>query len=587
MKIKLNLSLLLIIIANFIFAQATFLDKIEITPSLFSEIVANPDGSFLIANSFKDDLLITQLEGIQIIKYDECKSIVFTKKLKIPNLKLTLASFIRSSDGFYYLIGYLYDPANNLDFFFLKLNPDGSQNIFKIFGGPLSDIPYSIQETPEGNLMIFGNTRLASNENRNFYLVLDNQGNTLSSKAYFNAPIWGRAIACSDSGFLGRMGNIIYKVDKNGDLEWANFYSGTSYSSPFVEVEDGYLAVSFRDSETSETPHFLYKLKKNGDLEWVSKSYKAKGRPQLKVLENGNFLCLESYTDNPNSSDYQLSLIEFSPEGKQLSNQILTTTFDYSSTISKDFDLLPDGSIIFVSPSGNDRDTLLVGKTNSNFELGCEDQDNFNEGDFPEVTVEPRTTNVSEISFDTFELNLEIEDIDYTYTRICENIVTNFPEQNDTTICIGEEVVLDFLFSGATYQWEDGSNAATRLISQAGIYNVLIEKCGESVNRTVQVNVEDCSCNITIPNAFTPNKDQVNDQFGIISDCELLDFQLKIYNRWGQEVFKTNDYTSGWDGTFNGKNQPSDVYVFQYQFRWNKGTKQNLQVERGDVTLIR
>ena len=235
MKLKLLL-LLFSITTNLVIAQTTFLDKIETAPTLVPMITVDSDGSFLIANSFKEDINQSQYDGIQIIKYDDCESIVFAKNFTVPNHNLWLADFIQGSDGFYYLVGTFYYPSNNRDFFLLKLNPDGSKNSFKVFGSPFLDVAYSIQETPEGNFMIFGNTEHLPNDNRNFYLVVDNQANIQSGKLYFNAPIWGRAIACSDGGFLGRMGRLIYKVAANGEIEWANNFNGISSSSPFVEV---------------------------------------------------------------------------------------------------------------------------------------------------------------------------------------------------------------------------------------------------------------------------------------------------------------------------------------------------------------
>lgn len=88
-----------------------------------------------------------------------------------------------------------------------------------------------------------------------------------------------------------------------------------------------------------------------------------------------------------------------------------------------------------------------------------------------------------------------------------------------------------------------------------------------------------------VPSAFTPNGDGKNDVFKITNmraGQKLLEF--RVYDRWGQKVFETNDVTKGWDGTFNG--QAMDAAVFKYMIRVSlpDGTQ---RVHQGDVTLLR
>jgi len=68
---------------------------------------------------------------------------------------------------------------------------------------------------------------------------------------------------------------------------------------------------------------------------------------------------------------------------------------------------------------------------------------------------------------------------------------------------------------------------------------------------------------LKLPSAFTPNGDGENDVLYIrgwgIKDV----YEFKVFNRWGQEVFSTEDLETGWDGTFNGEPQPADTYVYK------------------------
>jgi len=87
----------------------------------------------------------------------------------------------------------------------------------------------------------------------------------------------------------------------------------------------------------------------------------------------------------------------------------------------------------------------------------------------------------------------------------------------------------------------------------------------------------------SVPNAFTPNNDGVNDCFGIRSwgNVTLQDFS--IYNRWGQRVFETNNPSDCWDGTFQGEKQ--DAGAFVYLIRANSFCG-NI-VRKGTLLLIR
>ena len=88
---------------------------------------------------------------------------------------------------------------------------------------------------------------------------------------------------------------------------------------------------------------------------------------------------------------------------------------------------------------------------------------------------------------------------------------------------------------------------------------------------------------LEVPTAFSPNGDGRNDRI-FVKGFGLAKINWKIYNRWGELVFFTNDYLGGWDGTFNGKSQPQDVYHYVVEvefFDGKKGTK------KGDITLLR
>ncbi|MFQ5448300.1 MAG: gliding motility-associated C-terminal domain-containing protein, partial [Saprospiraceae bacterium] len=88
-----------------------------------------------------------------------------------------------------------------------------------------------------------------------------------------------------------------------------------------------------------------------------------------------------------------------------------------------------------------------------------------------------------------------------------------------------------------------------------------------------------------IPNAFSPNGDELNQRFNVVINGENIDvISIKIWNRWGQLVHEETNSNTGWDGRQNGQPTPSDVYVYRIVMRLPDGR----EVKRsGDVTLLR
>jgi len=89
-----------------------------------------------------------------------------------------------------------------------------------------------------------------------------------------------------------------------------------------------------------------------------------------------------------------------------------------------------------------------------------------------------------------------------------------------------------------------------------------------------------------IPNAFTPNGDGLNDIFKIIGLPEenITQFNLQVFNRWGQSVFTTNDIREGWDGRMNGEYCPEGNYVWVIYYADDKKTRTS---NKGSVMLLR
>ena len=74
------------------------------------------------------------------------------------------------------------------------------------------------------------------------------------------------------------------------------------------------------------------------------------------------------------------------------------------------------------------------------------------------------------------------------------------------------------------------------------------------------------NCYIAVPSAFTPNGDGKNDYLYPLNAVKANQLEFKVYNRVGQLVFFTKDWTKKWDGTINGLQQHTGVYAWFLSF---------------------
>ncbi len=123
------------------------------------------------------------------------------------------------------------------------------------------------------------------------------------------------------------------------------------------------------------------------------------------------------------------------------------------------------------------------------------------------------------------------------------------------------------------YLWQFGdvntSNLATpsHRYNAAGIYAVKLyaynpANCIDSFELKPFIVIADTAPAFSIPNAFSPNKDGINDIWMIQGLQGNVACKVNIYNRWGQTIFTSTDYGKPWDGTYNSKPLPVDTYYY-------------------------
>jgi gliding motility-associated-like protein len=123
---------------------------------------------------------------------------------------------------------------------------------------------------------------------------------------------------------------------------------------------------------------------------------------------------------------------------------------------------------------------------------------------------------------------------------------------------------------GAQYFWSFGDGYTTTEYQPsyhydgAGSYEVMLITtnvfgCRDSMRQAIEIRVPE---SIYIPNAFTPNGDSNNDGFSVYMQ-NITELKVSIFDRWGEEVFTSNDKNFVWDGTYIGHKVQEGVYVYK------------------------
>lgn len=199
------------------------------------------------------------------------------------------------------------------------------------------------------------------------------------------------------------------------------------------------------------------------------------------------------------------------------------------------------------------------------------------------------TYNVKLVAYDSTSCN-KADSVTFTITVSPIPIASftynpNPPKENTYTNFVNQSI-------GATsYTWNFGDGDTSNLVNPTHIFPATASYtvCLNAANET-GCSADTCEIVsslikplVDVPKAFTPSQAGVNSRIGV-QGFGIAQMQWNIYNRWGQLVFVSNNIKTTWDGTFNGKLQPMDVYAYTLDVVFSDGTKFR---KTGDITLLR
>ncbi|HEX4886438.1 MAG TPA: T9SS type B sorting domain-containing protein, partial [Luteibaculaceae bacterium] len=173
----------------------------------------------------------------------------------------------------------------------------------------------------------------------------------------------------------------------------------------------------------------------------------------------------------------------------------------------------------------------------------------------------------------------------------------NFSYEPEAPTVLAHQVNFTDLSQDAfTFRWTiDGKQISTDPSTtfsfpddRGGLYDVClyiesVHGCPDSICRTVRILDE---ATVFIPSAFTPNGDGLNEVFmPSVLGVDERDYQLIIFDRWGEVVFETKNPKQGWNGEYKNKPAKSDVYTWKVEYKQNDTVERKIKF--GTVQLLR
>jgi gliding motility-associated-like protein len=435
-----------------------------------------------------------------------------------------------------------------------------------------------------------------------FAARLDSDGTIIWSYGYGQGWIEADHTSYSNKGLVDEVNNslvvtspimnpsvwdediLITSLDlTNGNVQWSRRVGGAQLdqSRDIVKTPNGYAVLGHTSSYSAAVDPvnhidvpiefrniILLNLDINGTINWT-RIYGAEGDDKgisLRLTEEKGFL-ISAYTSSPffGNADYSFDplFIRTDSEGK----------------------IGCQTAQIFPATSTVDLIATNVGNT-SNFSISSEpynvqiaDQ-NFNDGYVCQECI----------SIPEFTSNA---------TNLCVNQVFEF--SNTTTV--GLKCFQQWIIDGQTFS---GSDDISYMFSQPGVYPVQLVSSCSNENNVFTMNVvvlppcddEETDPNdptdstsvipndvFYVPNTFSPNGDEHNQLFGAsFSSPEYVsEFELTIYNRWGEVIFYSKDLNQRWDGTYAKEESMSGVYSWKLSFKY----RNQKYLRNGRVSLIR
>ena len=174
--------------------------------------------------------------------------------------------------------------------------------------------------------------------------------------------------------------------------------------------------------------------------------------------------------------------------------------------------------------------------------------------------------------------------------RVNDRPAPVFALTREAILCEGDRGNVQLSASGAAglrYLWLT-TNDTPRIVTvnQAGQYGIRVTDPQGCTATAIARVLNLCEPRASVPDAFTPNNDGLNDVLQIFT-AYVSDYEFRVYNRWGEVIFVSNNPEQKWDGTYKGAAYPPMLYPYVLSYKSESFPERKRVVKHGSVLLIR
>lgn len=243
------------------------------------------------------------------------------------------------------------------------------------------------------------------------------------------------------------------------------------------------------------------------------------------------------------------------------------------------------------------RDTVICGNVNLTLDAGNQNQPLAR---YKWAPGGQTTRTITVNSAGTYTVSVYTVD-DYSYAPGCSgclacdsaskqaNVKAGAPASvnlgPDRFICNDNPITLDGGPGMVSYKWSPNNETSeTITVNIGGTYGVTVVNSDNCSATDFVTFTDSCPMLIFMPDAFTPDDNGLNDILIWKGNMKMKTFSFKVYNRWGQKLFETEDPTAGWNGMYNGKYVFEGVYCYLLDC---VDANELRHVLKGSITLMR